>query len=62
MLILTRCPGDKIRIGDSIEIVVLDVVGQQVRLGIHAPREIAIDREELYRSKHGLSADTERVA
>ena len=62
MLILTRRPGDRIRIGDSIEIVVVDVVGQQVRFGIQAPREIAIDREEIYRSKQGLPADAERVA
>jgi len=62
MLILTRRPGDRIRIGDSIEIVVVDVVGQQVRLGIQAPREIAIDREEIYRNKQGLPADEERVA
>jgi len=48
MLILTREPGKSIRIGHDITITVLDVVGMQVRIGIDAPREIEVHREEIY--------------
>ena len=47
MLILTRRSGESVRIGDEIEISVLSVHGGQVRLGIKAPREIVVDREEI---------------
>ena len=47
MLILTRREGEVIRIGPDIEVVVLGVKGPQVRLGIQAPREIVVDREEI---------------
>jgi carbon storage regulator len=47
MLILTRRAGETIRIGDSITITVLAVNGMQVRIGIDAPREIVVDREEI---------------
>lgn len=48
-LILTRRIGEKIMIGDDIEIVVLSQKGGQVRIGIYAPQEIAVHREEVYR-------------
>jgi carbon storage regulator len=48
MLILTRKPGETIRINDDISITVLGVSGQQVRLGIEAPKEVAVHREEIY--------------
>lgn len=47
MLILTRRSGESIMIGDDIKITVLDVTGRQVRFGIAAPRNIAVDREEI---------------
>lgn len=47
MLILTRKTGETIRIGDSVAITVLEVKGHQIRLGIDAPRHIAVDREEV---------------
>lgn len=47
MLVLTRKNQQKIRIGDDIEIVVLDIEGGKVRLGIQAPREMNIKRAEL---------------
>lgn len=47
MLILTRRIGESIRIGDDITVVVLDVKGSQVRLGIEAPTGVAVDRHEI---------------
>ena len=49
MLVLTRKIGDTILIGDKIKIVINDVKGCQVRVGIDAPKEIKITREELKR-------------
>ncbi|MCB9567617.1 MAG: carbon storage regulator CsrA [Myxococcales bacterium] len=48
MLTLTRKVGQKIRIGDEIEIVVREIRGRQVRLGISAPESMPVYREELY--------------
>lgn len=48
MLILTRKKGESIRIGDMIEIKIVAVEGDQVKLGINAPREIEIHRQEIY--------------
>ena len=49
MLTLTRSVGETIRIGDDIEIHVVEVRGGTVRLGFMAPREVTIHREEVYR-------------
>lgn len=48
MLILTRKEGESIQINDDITITVLGVQGLQVKLGIAAPKEVAIHREEIY--------------
>lgn len=48
MLVLTRRAGESIMIGDDIVITVLDVRGDQIRLGIRAPRSVAVHREEVY--------------
>jgi carbon storage regulator len=51
MLILTRRAGETLRIGDNIEVVVLAVNGSQVRIGVKAPRDVAVDREEVAERK-----------
>lgn len=47
MLILTRRPGESIHIGDDITITILGVKGNQVRVGVNAPKEVAVHREEV---------------
>ncbi|HEU5474197.1 MAG TPA: carbon storage regulator CsrA [Actinophytocola sp.] len=49
MLVLTRRTGDSIRIGDEVTVTVLDIRGDVVRLGIQAPRSVAVHRDEVYR-------------
>lgn len=49
MLLLTRRVGDSIIIGDDIKITVLKVNGKQVRIGVSAPREVSVHREEIYK-------------
>ena len=51
MLILTRRAGEALRIGDDIEVTVMAVNGSQVRIGIKAPRDVAVDREEIAERK-----------
>lgn len=48
MLVLTRKVNQSIVIGDSVEVVVLEVRGEQVRLGIRAPKDVAVHRKEIY--------------
>jgi carbon storage regulator len=48
MLVLTRKPNQSIMIGDEIEVSVLSVVGEKVRIGIHAPHDIPVFRTEIY--------------
>ncbi|PAE09059.1 carbon storage regulator [Terribacillus saccharophilus] len=50
MLVLTRKVGESVKIGDDIELKVLSIDGEQIKLGIDAPREIAIHRKEVYLS------------
>jgi carbon storage regulator len=52
MLILTRHPREAMMIGHDIQVIVLDVAGDRVRLGITAPREVPVVRRELARDSH----------
>jgi len=54
MLVITRKPNEKIRIGDQIEVIVKSVRGQNVRLGIEAPDECHILRSELTKKDEGV--------
>lgn len=52
MLVLSRKPNESIIIGDNVEIKVVEVRGEQVKLGITAPRDIPVHRKEIYESIH----------
>ncbi len=62
MLVLTRKVNQSIMIGDDIEVVVLEVRGEQVRLGIKAPRNVTVHRREIYdaiQKENLMSAQTQ---
>lgn len=62
MLILTRRLGETIIIGEDIEITVLGTKGGQVRLGIDAPKDVDVHREEIYHSiKESQAAEQEKA-
>ena len=48
MLILTRRIGESIKIGDNVDVTILAIKGNQIRIGIKAPKEVIVHREEIY--------------
>ncbi len=48
MLIITRRPGEKIMLGDDVVVEVMEIVGNQVRLGLQAPQSVRVYREEIW--------------
>jgi carbon storage regulator len=66
MLILTRRVGETLMIGDEVTVTVLGVKGNQIRIGVHAPKNVAVHREEIYQriqeEQHGsATSGTEGV-
>ena len=59
MLVLTRKLGQSIVIGDEVEVVVLEVRGEQVRIGIKAPKDVSVHRKEIYDQIHDAEPTAE---
>lgn len=62
MLILTRRVGETLMIGDTITVTVLGVKGNQIRLGVNAPKDVAVHREEIYDKIHGQEKQEEKIS
>ena len=61
MLILTRRVGESLMIGDDVNVTVLGIKGNQVRIGVSAPKEVAVHREEIYQRIQQEQDGSERV-
>jgi carbon storage regulator len=57
MLVLTRRVGESVMIGDEVEVRVLEIRGDVIRLGINAPRTVQVHREEVYRELQASNRD-----
>jgi carbon storage regulator len=62
MLILTRRVGETLMVGDEVTVTVLGVKGNQVRIGVNAPKDVAVHREEIYeriKQEQGQTGNTD---
>ena len=62
MLVLTRQRNEKIMIGDDVEVTIVDIRGDKVRLGIEAPRKTEVHRKEVFEAKKRSACPKERRA
>ena len=62
MLVLTRRPGESIVIGNDIVVTVVEIKGGQVRIGINAPRDVQVHREEIYEQVRQANVDAVATA
>lgn len=60
MLMLARREGESIMIGDEIRVVVVSVEGRTIKIGVEAPRDIPVHREEVYKRLHNGSGEAHR--
>lgn len=62
MLILTRRVGETLMIGDEVTVTVLGVKGNQIRVGVNAPKDVAVHREEIYERIRKEQAESTELA
>jgi carbon storage regulator len=62
MLVLTRKLNESIMIGDSVEVTVVEVKGEQVKLGIKAPKDVKVHRKEVYLAIQSENIDASKLA
>ncbi|RVU30224.1 MULTISPECIES: carbon storage regulator CsrA [Neptunomonas] len=60
MLILTRRVGETLMVGDDVTVTVLGVKGNQVRIGVNAPKDVSVHREEIYQRIQREKGESER--
>jgi len=61
MLVLSRKPDERIMIGDDIEVVVVEVKGDQVKLGVCAPRSVSVHRKEIYEAIQAANVEASKA-
>ncbi len=61
MLILTRRVGETLMVGDDVQVTVLSVQGNQVRIGIQAPENVSVHREEIYKRIKNQSPEAQKA-